>query len=370
MSTVTRSAVAPAGTSPDPRADRAVKRARLLALLDRHGAERIVLNTSTSLAWYLDGARTHVSLAAPPILGCVVDRECDTVLATDNEVDRLLGEELPRGVDVRVVPWDQPLPFPMLPGTLTENDAAAELRRARLPLLPAETARFAALGAETAAVLTRVLTGARAQDRELDVAAEVTSEIVRLGAEPLVVLVGGASRSRVRHPLPTAAALDRRALVVVCARRDGLIVNLSRAVAFAPLTAVEEDAQQRILAVEAAFFDALAPGRTLAEVLRAGCAAYVENGFDADEWRRHHQGGVAGYAGRDPRATNRTDDPVVVGQAFAWNPTGDGAKVEDTVLLDEDGLRVLTLDPAWPTVTRAGRERPDILRRYARSEAS
>jgi Xaa-Pro aminopeptidase len=213
-----------------------------------------------------------------------------------------------------------------------------------------------------AVALTRVLGRARPQHRELDVAAEVTAEIVRSGSEPLVVLVGGGSRTGVRHPLPTSAPLGRRALVVVCARRHGLIVNLSRSIAFAPPTAAEEDAQQRILAVEAAYFDALVPGTTLATVFRAGCRAYGTHGFDPDEWRRHHQGGVAGYAGRDPRATSLTDDPIRTGQAFAWNPTGDGAKVEDTVLLTEDGLQVLTVDPDWPTVAYGGRRRPDILR--------
>ena len=351
-------------TATDARRERGVKRARLLELLDRHGAERIVLTSTTALGWYLDGARTHVSLAAAPIVAVVVDRTGDTVLATDNEVDRLIGEELPAGVDVRVVPWDQPLPVPSGAGSLTEDDVAAELRRLRVPLLPAETARFAALGAQTAAALTRVLGSARPEQRELDVAAEVSAEIVQLGAEPLVVLVGGGSRTGVRHPLPTSAPLGRRVLVVVCARRHGLIVNVSRSVAFAPPTAAEDDAQRRILGVEAAYLDALLPGTTLAEVFRAGCRAYGAHGFDPDEWRRHHQGGVAGYAGRDPRATDVTDDPIRAGQAFAWNPTGDGAKVEDTVLLTDAGLRVLTVDPAWPTVTYGGRQRPDLLRRY------
>lgn len=348
----------------DARAERATKRARLLELLARHGAERLVLTSATALGWYLDGVRSHVSLAAPPIIAAVVEATGDTVLATDNEVDRLIAEELPPGVDVRVVAWDQPLPLPTGPGTLTEDDVAGELRRLRVPLLPVEIARFAALGADAATVLTSVLRRARPQQRELEVAAEVSAELIRRGAEPLVVLVGGGARTGVRHPLPTAAPLGRRALVVVCARRHGLIVNVSRSVAFTPPTATEEDAQRRILGVEAAYFDALVPGTSLADAFGNGCRAYGAHGFDPDEWRRHHQGGVAGYAGRDPRATGITDDPIRLDQAFAWNPTGDGAKVEDTVLLTEQGLQVLTVDPAWPTVAYAGRERPDLLRRY------
>ena len=47
-----------------------------------------------------------------------------------------------------------------------------------------------------------------------------------------------------------------------------------------------------------------------------------------------------------------------VDQAFAWNPTAPGAKVEDTVLVRADGIEVLTVDPRWPTTRVAGLDRP------------
>jgi Xaa-Pro aminopeptidase len=343
--------------------EQATKRARLIEVLDRHDADQLVLTSATSLGWYLAGARTHVSLAAPPIACAIVTRDSDRVLTTDNESGRLIAEELPAGVDVRAVPWFEPLSVPMTSRTLTEDMVAAELRRLRVPLLPAETAQFRALGRESARLLTEISSIATPEQSELELAAVVTAGVVGLGAEPLVVLVGGASRARVRHPLPTRAPIGRRALVVVCARRHGLIINISRTVVFGELDAVEIDAHRRILAVEAAFLGATVPGRLLSAVFAEGCAAYGRNGFDPNEWRNHHQGGVAGYAGRDPRATAETDDLVVSGQAFSWNPTGQGAKVEDTVLLTESGLDVLTLDPAWPTISVDGRERPGLLHR-------
>jgi hypothetical protein len=95
--------------------------------------------------------------------------------------------------------------------------------------------------------------------------------------------------------------------------------------------------------------------------------AYSATGFGEDQWRRHHQGGAAGYAGRDPRATPLTADPIAIGQAFTWNPWVPGAKVEDTVLLagtpDEQVIDVLSVDPRWPTTEVGGRTRPITARR-------
>ena len=75
-------------------ADRAVKRRRVLDVLDARGADSVVLRSHTAVAWYLDGARTHVSLAGDPIAAVVVRRDGDELRVFDNEADRLLAEEL------------------------------------------------------------------------------------------------------------------------------------------------------------------------------------------------------------------------------------------------------------------------------------
>ena len=159
-----------------------------------------------------------------------------------------------------------------------------------------------------------------------------------------------------------AVSAGTTALLVACARRSGLIANATRWVSFAPLGPAGTDAVARIRAVETTFLSATRPGRTLGEVFAAGVRAYGEQGFRSDKWTRHHQGGPTGYAGRDPVATPDSAVPVVQWQAFAWNPSAPGVKTEDTVLLGDGGLEVLTADGDWPTTPdRRGLPRPDVL---------
>lgn len=334
-------------------ADRAAKRERMAGVRRDAGGRPLVLSSHEALAWYLEGARTHVSLAGPPVLAVRIDDDGDTLFVSANEADRLIAEELlPEDADRVVrVPWHQSV-LEAAGSGMTEAEVAPALRAARASLLPAEADHYRDLGRETAEVLTAVATGLSASSTERAAAAELASGLAARGIDPLVILVAGEERLPHRHPLPTGGVLGRRAMLVVCGRRHGLIANATRWVGEAGV----DDA--RILEVEAAFFAATRPGARLNDVFAAGTAGYAASGFDADEWTKHHQGGPTGYAGRDPRATTLTTDAVVSNHAFAWNPSAPGAKVEDTVLVTESGIEVLTVDPAWPTVEFAGVRRP------------
>ncbi|WP_406246743.1 M24 family metallopeptidase [Microbacterium sp. M] len=337
--------------------DREVKQDRLARVRTAAGGP-LVLTSHEAVSWYLDGVRTHVSLAGPPVLAVRVEDAGDILFVAANEADRQIAEELLPADAERIVrvPWQTPPAEAALaagPG-IPESVVAAELRAARASLLPGERDRYRALGRDAAEVLTDVLSRATPDDTEQSVAASVAAGLVARGIDPLVILVAGVSRLAFRHPLPTGALLSERAMIVVCGRRHGLIANITRWVG-----ADAED--ERILAVERAFLDASVPGRPLAEVFAAGTAGYAAHGFDADEWQRHHQGGPTGYAGRDPRATPATTDALAEWQAFAWNPTAPGVKVEDTLLRTPEGWEVLTVDERWPTIVVDGLDRPVAL---------
>jgi Xaa-Pro aminopeptidase len=350
-------------TSPSA-ADRAIKRERLLAVLETEAAPSLLLTSHAAVSWYLDGARTHTSLAGDPVLAVRVDRDGDRVAAFVNEAERLRLEELPDGIPVTTVPWFGALAdaFGDAEGMLSETAIAGPLRAARAQLLPAETDRYRSLGADAAAAMTDVLARAGGMRDERAMAAAVGGALLERGIDPVVILVAGESRLALRHPLPTLAPLGSRAMVVVCGRRHGLIANLTRWVGLTAQSSEHADAEARILEVEADLLAATRTGETLSTVLAAGASSYGRHGFGADEWLNHHQGGAAGYNGRDPRAVPGASDLVVAGQAFSWNPSALGAKVEDTVLIGPAGVEVLTRDDRWPVREVRGLRRPTELR--------
>ena len=184
---------------------------------------------------------------------------------------------------------------------------------------------------------------------EYEVAGQTAAPTHRIGAMPIVVLVSSDERMDViRHPLPTAKRIKRRALVVVCARRHGLIANLTRIVHFGAIPAEYERRMRAVAQIETAAIAATRPGAHISDVFGRIKEAYGEAGF-ADEWRNHHQGGACSYGGRDYLATAHSDEIVRAPQAFAWNPSVPGAKSEDTVLISDAGADIITPSPGWPT---------------------
>ena len=73
-------------------------------------------------------------------------------------------------------------------------------------------------------------------------------------------------------------------------------------------------------------------GFTAPQLYAVLSSAYAEVGYPGEE-ARHHQGGAVGYRAREwvahPKSAEAVQDP----EAFAWNPSITGTKVEDTALL-------------------------------------
>jgi len=90
-------------------------------------------------------------------------------------------------------------------------------------------------------------------------------------------------------------------------------------------------------------------GSTGADLYNVAADAYAANGF-ADEINRHHQGGATGYRTRDWVAHPQSRETVQMHQAFAWNPSITGTKVEETSIVTVDGIEIITSSPGFPQI--------------------
>lgn len=362
--------------------DLAQRRERLDAVRAERGLEAVWFGRPNGFAW-LTGGDNVVDRAAPVgVAAAGYDGEAVVVVTDSIEAPRLREEELPDAVRVERYPWHadslaaavaehSPVPaaadFPV-PGPGFERLDVTEVTG---PLTDAAAERYRALGAETAAAVERVCREAAPEDTERAVASALRGALAERGIEAPVALVGGEERAgQYRHFTPKPVELGGYALVSVTAVRDGLHASCTRTVAFDPPEWLAERHRDAAAVETTALAATRAAGRqggTAGDVFAAIREAYAERGHPG-EWRNHHQGGAAGYAGREWVATPEADVAVTLPGAYAWNPTVAGAKSEDTVLVEE-GYEPLTATGSgdWPTspVEAVGFEltldRPDVL---------
>jgi Xaa-Pro dipeptidase len=357
-------------TSIDASAEAGSKAADALAAVEPAGYAALVASTPATVRWLLCGRGRPVDSASPEAAYTVVllaDRRY--VLLQDIEASRVEAEERfeELGYESVAFPWHAGLDE-TLRALLGDAEAASDrdvepvLASLRRRLAERERERYRAAAQDCAGAVVETLDVLRPDVTEYEAAAELALRCQRRGLFPGVLLAAGNVRQKLhRHPLPTDAALGRHGLLAVTAERDGLHVSLTRLVSFGPVPHELDELVRAAAAVDAAILRACRPGATLGELLDVAAAAYADRGFP-DEWRRHHQGGLTGYKGREVFAVPREETPLPACCAVAWNPSiAGGAKSEDTVIVTEDGLEVLTRTPLLPEVEIDGLARPAVL---------
>lgn len=341
-----------------------IKRKKILELLDKHGAQALLLRRVSSFAWATCGATSYVNTATTEGAASLLVTRERCFLATNNiEAPRLEQESglTEQGWEFRISHWTSPMDeLNKLTAGLnlisdvpfgSAKDVSAEISRLRAGLTPAEGKRLRQLGRLCAQAMDASARAVRPQMTEYEIAALLGGEAQQRGVQPIVNLIATDERIyRFRHPLPTEKKLEKYALLVLTGRRWGLVCSISRLVHFGPIPA---DVQKRIDAtarVNAMLIAHTRPGRSLDDVFQHGLHEYAATGFP-DEWRFHHQGGAIGYEPREFLGLPGSADVVSVGQAYAWNPTIAGAKMEDTILVGEKSNEILTAIPHWPVIS-------------------
>jgi len=349
------------------------KLARVARVAEEAGVGGVLLAAHHNIAWLTGGRANRIDASRETgtarLLVTTGGRRY--VLANAIEMPRLIAEAL-AGLDYEPVeyPWadDQDPAFAVgtaqdlvgsgaalgadwpLPGTTVIESTLA---RARHLLTFAEIDRYRALGRDAGSALAAVCRRLSPGDDERDIQRGIIDAAAAIRARAIVALVGSDDRlRRFRHPVPAATRWEHVVMLALCAERDGLVVSLSRIVASRP----PADLAGRTRATATVFgrlLEATRPGAQGSALYETASRAYAEVGFRGEELK-HHQGGAIGYRAREWTAHPKSQEVVQARQAFAWNPTIAGTKIEDTALVVEGAIEILTTSPDWPTIELGG----------------
>ncbi|HEU5350707.1 MAG TPA: M24 family metallopeptidase [Terracidiphilus sp.] len=340
------------------------KHAKLVEWMKAQKLAGVLLRRHENIAWLTGGAveaRVLVPCETAVVSLLVTAEGRRYYLTTENEAPRLGDEEF-AGLDFEPVlfPWyadDTAAKAAKLAGGQVGSDTpgpgltTVNLYPLRASLEPGEIARYRWLGQETAGSTVEALMLIEPGLSELDMEAVMAANLLRRGIQPSVRLFAVDERIlKYKHAVPRGARMKNYAMLNLCARKWGLAISITRFVHFGR---VPDDLAKRFHAsaqVNAALLDATRQGATAAKLFETAQAAYAAAGFPGEE-KFHHQGGPTGYWEREWLATPKGTETVVNHQAFAWNPSIKGGKVEDTVLLSDGKIEWLTETPELPTIT-------------------
>jgi Xaa-Pro dipeptidase len=236
-----------------------------------------------------------------------------------------------------------------LAGGAEAVDAGAELRRLRARKTPEEIARLERAARLTDEVTERALAEVRPGRTELELASAIDGWIAAAGARlSFETIVQSGANSAQPHLSPGGRRLQPGDLVLLDfgAAFEGYRADTTRTVVLGEPDARQLEVHQLVLAAHDAAIAAVRPGATVGEVDEAARSVIRAGGL-ADRFIHRVGHGLGLEAHEDPSldpggATVLEDGMVVTIEPGVYLPGWGGVRIEDDVVVDADGARLLT----------------------------
>jgi len=342
-------------------------------MLDRESIDAVLINAQHNFTWLTGGRRNGVDGSRENgVASLVITRHGHRyLLASAIEMERMLTEEVGM-TDFQPVDftwqdekadtgfWLEKARFLLGAGATLATDIAfdrgtpsieGKIAACRYELTPHEIERYRSLGHDAGAAAENFIEKIAPGETEQQIAAKFRAELGSHNIDSVVTLVAADERiARFRHPVPTEKRWRHTLLIVTCAKRHGLIASLSRLICVGKIPDELRSKTEAAAFVNSSLLAATHVGTAGSELYSIAARAYAERGF-ADEINRHHQGGATGYKTRDWVAHPKSRESVKTNQAFAWNPSVAGTKIEDTYIAGENGVEIITCSSGFPSIT-------------------
>ncbi len=323
---------------------------RIREILKNRGYDALEINSQVNFS-YVTGGRGFIGLASTVSCGSLIITPQKVILVSENiESERLYVEQLNQEpfIEKKACFWDEPEKRTEFIKELkeqynlaSEDDIATELFMLRTVMTSWDSECIQKLSIEAARVLEEICKGLAVGVSDYALAGQISKALWERNIEPITILIGFDERALAyRHPVMHGAVLKNYALVGICARRNGMITSISRDVLI-KADALMIEKHRKCACVNAMFLNGLQMGERLGAVYQKAIDVYAQEGFLGEE-KLHHQGGLTGFVPRELKAVRQSNHVIRENEVYAFNPTIQGAKVEDTVMTTKDGVRNLT----------------------------
>ncbi len=333
---------------------------RIRNWMEKHGYDGVILGRRDNYAWVGGGAKNHVlSSTENGVAYYVISREQVQLIADSSDLPRMRKEQNPLGAEAILVPWYESMEkyirqlirgkrYGSDTGIANTENVQEELIELRMRLSEEELERYQEIGQLCAQIVESVCREAAPGDTEEETACRLKCRCLKHGISPDCVLVGADERILdYRHPMPTDKKIEKSLMVVLGGEKYGLNISITRMVYFSPVPEEIRSRYEKTRYIFACMQRMMKDNMTYAEYFGKVRKLYEEAGY-REEWTMHHQGGPTGYGCREYVALPAIEKRIRTGQAYAWNPTIQGTKCEETTYLKEDRTLTFTRTKEWP----------------------
>jgi Xaa-Pro aminopeptidase len=352
---------------------------KIRSFMTQNGYSGVLFGTQHNFSWLTGGGDNQIIHGTElGFVNMLVTAEKLYMITNNIEMPRVLAEEI-KGLELdrEEFIWTEggleKAVYDIVGGGKMASDfafssgvlEAERLSFLRIPLSKNEVERYRKLAGMCTTAMEETMHEVKPGMNEFEIQGIIGGKLMAKGVYPVVLLVGTDERIfNFRHPMPTEKKLERYCMVVICAQRWGLILNMTRLVHFGKVPGEVASRYDALHQVDMAYITASLPGNTLKDVFVAGKKEYAKQGFKGEELK-HYQGGTCGYLTREQGLHPENGYVIQEGEIIAHNPTITGTKFEDSILVKDGGFEVLTLSDSWPLkeISYGGvvLKRPEIL---------